>query len=292
MTSLELVTVSAVKPSAAPSSAPAPAGGIPTNGNKWAFTYTPYDANGGCLDAGTVATQVAAIAAKGFTTLRLYGTDCSTLSSVGPAARANGMKLILGIFIKSDGIAAAQSQVTDITAWGSAGNWDLVVMAVVGNEALQDGYCDAPSLAAFVTSCRAAFVGAGLPSTVPITTAEPVSSWGANTAALCPVVDVVGVNIETFFDGKVVAANAGSFVLQMFEQVANFCPGKPYYNLESGWPSSGGDNGASVASPEAQAAAMADIAAKAGNQTVMFSFQNDAWKPSGVDQFFGCLDLF
>jgi exo-beta-1,3-glucanase (GH17 family) len=127
---------------------------------------------------------------------------------------------------------------------------------------------------------------------VPITTAEPVGSWGANTAALCPVVDVVGVNIETFFDGSVVAANAGSFVLQMFEQVVNFCPGKDYYNLECGWPSAGGDNGASVASPDAQAAAMADIAAKAGGKTVMFSFQNDAWKPAGNDQFFGCLDLF
>jgi exo-beta-1,3-glucanase (GH17 family) len=290
---MEVVTVSAVKPSATPSqSPPATGGGIPTNGNKWAFTYTPYDSSGACLDAGTVATQVAAIAAKGFTTLRLYGTDCSTLSSVGPAARANGLKLILGIFIKSDGIGAAQSQVGDITSWGSAGNWDLVVMVVVGNEALQDGYCDAPSLAAFVQSARASIVGAGLPSSVPFTTAEPVASWGAHTADLCPVVDVVGVNIETFFDGGVVAANAGDFVLQMFEQVVNFCPGKAYYNLESGWPSSGGDNGASVASPEAQAAAMADIAAKAGDKTVMFSFQNDAWKPAGVDQFFGCLDVF
>ena len=283
------MTVNPVKPSSAP---PPTGGGIPTNGNKWAFTYTAYDTNGNCLDAGTVAAQIATIAAKGFTTLRLYGTDCSTLSSVGPAARANGLKLILGIFIKSDGIAAAQSQVGDITAWGSAGNWDLVIMVVVGNEALQDGYCDAGSLAAFVTSCRAACVGAGLPSSVPFTTAEPVGSWGAHTADLCPVVDVVGVNIETFYDGGVEAASAGSFVLQMFEQVVNFCPGKEYYNLESGWPSGGGNNGASEASPEAQAAAMADIAAKAGDKTVMFSFQNDAWKPAGNDQFFGCLDLF
>ena len=80
--------------------------------------------------------------------------------------------------------------------------------------------------------------------------------------------------------------------LQMFDQVENFCPGKPYYNLESGWPSAGGDNGASQANPSAQAAAIADIVAKAGGKTVVFSYQNDAWKPAGVDQFFGCIDLF
>ena len=69
-------------------------------------------------------------------------------------------------------------------------------------------------------------------------------------------------------------------------------PNKPSYNLESGWPSGGGNNGASIASPDAQKAAIADIVAKVGGKTVVFSYSNDDWKPAGVEQHFGCAQYF
>jgi len=165
-------------------------------------------------------------------------------------------------------------------------------MVVVGNEALQDGYCDAPSLAAFVQSARAALCGAGLPSSVPFTTAEPVASWGAHTADLCPVVDVVGVNIETFFDGGVRRrqrrrlraedVRAGRQLLPrqgLLQPRVRLAQLRRQQRRERGQPGSPGGG-------------HADIAAKAGDKTVMFSYQNDAWKPAGVDQFFGCFHVF
>jgi exo-beta-1,3-glucanase (GH17 family) len=255
------------------------------------MTYTPYTTDGGCKDAAGVLTDITAIKAKGFTTIRIYGTDCGGLASVGDACKANGMKMILGVFIKADGIAAARPQIGEIVTWGNAGHWDMVVMIVVGNEAIHSKACDASSLASFISEAKGAFTAAGQGS-IPVTTTETVDVLGANKAALCPVIDVTAANIQSFFDGKVVAANAGDFVASQLEMVKNFCPGKPYYNLESGWPSGGGDNGASVASPDAQKAAMGDIVAKAGDKTVVFSFQDDAWKAPGIEQHFGCSKWF
>jgi len=236
--------------------------------------------------------DLAKIKAAGFTAIRIYGTDCSGLQNVGAAARAVGLKLILGVFIKDTGCSGAQSQITDITTWGSAGNWDLVILIVVGNEAISSGFTDAASLAGFISSAKGAFQAAGSGS-IPITTTEPVNTIVENAGALCPVVDVGGANIQTYFDGGVAAENAGSFAVSQLQQVKTACPGKPaYYNLESGWPSGGGDNGAALANPTAQSAAITDIVAKMGAQTVVFSYQNDAWKPAGVQQYFGCLQVF
>jgi exo-beta-1,3-glucanase (GH17 family) len=253
---------------------------------KWAMTYTPYDTAGQCKSADAVLADLTEIKGKGFTTVRLYGTDCSGLSSVGGGAKKVGLKIILGVFI-SAGIDAARPQISEIVAWGNAGNWDIVVMLIVGNEAVS-GHGVAPSaLASFISEGKAALVAAGQGS-IPVTTTEIVSVFGANKALWCPVVDVIGCNIQSFFDGKVEAANAGSFVLSQLEQVKSFCPGKPYYNLESGWPSGGGNNGASVASPDAQRAAMLDISQKAGDKTIVFSYKDDGWKAAGVEQHFGC----
>jgi exo-beta-1,3-glucanase (GH17 family) len=259
------------------------------------MTYTPYTTTGACKAAGDVMTDIAAIAAKGFTAIRLYGTDCSGLQNVGSAAIASNIKLILGIFIEASGIEAARPQIAEITGWGSqGGNWGHVIMLVVGNEAIQDGYCQAGALASFISDAKSAMAAAG-GGGIPVTTTEPLDALIASAGALCPVIDVVAANIQSYFNGGIDASQAGSFVASQLEIVAQQCPGKTAYNLESGWPSAGNANGASVASPDAQKAAMADIADKAGDKTVMFSFSDDGWKTPGpldVEQHFGCLDLF
>jgi exo-beta-1,3-glucanase (GH17 family) len=283
-------------PAAAAPSAAAPASGSPgvgviLNGKQWAMTYTPYDTTGACKDAPSVLADLNDIKAKGFTTVRLYGTDCSGLANVGTQAKAVGLKVILGVFIKNDGIEAARPQIAEIVAWGNAGNWDCVVLLVVGNEAVSGHGIDAGALAAFVADGKKALVAAGQ-SGIPVTTTEIVSTFGQYKDIFCPVIDVTACNIQAFFDGKVVAANAGDFVLSQLAQVQSFCPGKAYYNLESGWPSGGGDNGASVASPDAQRAAIADISAKAGDKSVIFSYKDDGWKAPGIEQHFGCSSWF
>jgi exo-beta-1,3-glucanase (GH17 family) len=273
---------------ASPSAAP-----VKVNGKKWAMTYTPYTNSGQCKTAAEVDADIAIIAGKGFTTVRLYATDCSGLTNIGTSAKAHGLKLIVGVFIKAAGIDDARPQLKDIATWGSYGNWDLVTMIVIGNEAIFNNYCSASALAGFISEAKSTFSAAGYYG--PITTTEPLDKLQESAGALCSVIDVVAANIQPYFNSGVKSSEAGTFVAGQLALVAAACPGKTAYNLECGWPSYGSSNGAAVASPADQAAAIADIVDKAGDHTVVFSYDDDAWKADGafgVEKFFGCAKLF
>lgn len=277
----------------AAASAPAQSSAAPTvaaSGNHWAMTYTPYNDNGSCKDSGTVSSDVAEIAKKGFKALRVYSTDCSALQNVGGAAEANGLKLILGVFISSTGLSPAQEQVDEIVAWAK---WTLVDVIIVGNEAIMDGWVSASQLAGFIQSSRAAFKGAGYSGAV--TTTEALDIWQANTDVLCDVVDVVGCNIHPFFNSAVTAAEAGSFVVSQLKIVDSLCPGKTGYNFETGWPSLGTNNGLAVPGVVEQSVAVQAIVAEAGDRCVILSFSDDKWKspgPFNCEQSWGAIQLF
>ncbi|KAF2435811.1 glycoside hydrolase, partial [Tothia fuscella] len=286
-------SVQASSPSATPSKAPSSSPDIKVNGKKWAMTYTPYTKAGLCKTASEVDSDISLIASKGFTTVRLYATDCFGLTNVGASCKAHGLKLIMGVFIKADGIDGARPQIGEIANWGKQGNWDLIVMLVVGNEALFNNYCSASQLAGFISEAKSTWSAAGYKG--PVTTTEPLDKLQASGGELCGVIDVIGANIQPFFNGGINAASAGTFVKGQLDLAAKVCPGKTAYNLECGWPNGGNANSASVPGASQQAAAIADIIDKVGEHTVIFSFDNDAWKHPGefgVEQYFGCSNLF
>ena len=265
--------------------------GLGSSGDQWAVTYTPYNADtGACLSAGQVLIDIALIKLKGFTTVRVYSTDCSTLENVGSACEISGLKMILGIFISDTGISGAEEQVTAITSWGK---WELVELVVIGNEAVFNGYCSASELATFISSCRGTFSSAGYSG--PCTTTEPLNIWQESTAELCAAVDVVGCNIHPFFNADVSCDNAGSFVSSQMQIVDGLCSGKTGINLETGWPSGGSCNGVACPGISEQETAVAGIKAAAGGRSAMFSFSNDLWKPLGsfdCEQSWGMINLF
>jgi exo-beta-1,3-glucanase (GH17 family) len=225
--------------------------------------------------------------------VRLYATDCSGLQNVGGSCKKHGLKLIAGVFIESTGLGPAAEQVAEIVAWGKQGNWANVEMIVIGNECLFNGYVTAGQLAGFISTSKAAFKAAGYGG--PCTTTEPVMSLQKNAPALCDSIDVVAANIQPFFDGTTSAADAGSFVADQLKLVGEACPGKDAYNLECGWPSNGQTNGAAVPGPSEQRAAIGSILdSSVASKTVIFAFQNDAWKgpgDHGVEPYFGCADI-
>lgn len=273
-----------------PVATPSNSGSLGTSGKQWAITYTPYDTTGACKDAGSVASDIAEIARRGFTAVRVYSTDCSALQDIGTSAAANAIKLILGVYISNTGIAGAQDQVTEIAAWA---HWSLVDLIVVGNEGISNGYVSGSELAGFISSSKAAFQAAGY--TGPVTTTEPLGTWQANTGALCEAVDVVGCNIHPFFNSATTAVQAGSFVASQLKIVDDLCPGKSGINLETGWPSGGICNGLACPGPVEQTIAVAAIAAEAGGRSVILSFANDEWKAPGqydCEQTWGAINLF
>lgn len=266
--------------------------GISANGNSWAMTYSPYTSSGGCKDAGTVATDLAVIAKKGFSSVRIYSTDCSALENVGTAARNNGLKIILGVWISSTGISGAQGQISDIVSWGG---FDLVELVVIGNEAVFNGYCSASELAAFISSSASTFKAAGYTGLVTLT--EPLSVWEdtSSAAAFLSVIDVCGANLYAFFNSDVTADKAGSFIQSEIDIMNGICSGKSVYVLESGWPHAGSCNGAACPSPENQATALKGIHSTVGAQVVFLSYEDEPWKAPGqfdVEQFWGCADVF
>ncbi|OJD30903.1 cell wall glucanase [Diplodia corticola] len=292
-------TPAASTPSSAASSTPSKgAGGFTHNGNQWAMTYTPYSADGQCREASGVMEDLKDIKSKGFTTVRLYATDCDGLQTVGDACKELGLRMIIGIYVKETGLSGSDitEQVTDIIQWGQGGMWELVDLVVVGNEAVFNGFCTASELASFITSFKSKITAAGL-SLTKITTTETLNILqGTEFSALCDAIDVIGVNVQPYFNSECTADKAGDFVVSQLELAKKACPNvSDVLNLESGWPHQGSANGAASASGDEQATAIKSIIEKAGTNSVIFSYGDDSWKSSGefgVEQYFGCASQF
>ena len=268
-----------------------------TGEGQYAMTFTPFvPSNGQCMTSAQIADTIKNTKEKGFNVIRVYSSvDCdgTVWDATVAAVKANGLKMILGIYITDSGVSGAQDQVTKIVEWA---DWSLVELVVVGNEAISDNYCTASDLAAFITSTKTAFKNAGY--TGQVTTTEPVDIWqeyGAST--LCSVVDVIGANIHPFFNSATTAAEAGSFVLSEVALLKNICSdSKDVLNLETGWPTAGTAEGAAVPSVANQEIAIKAIVKAYGSKSTFFSYGNDLWKNTGdvnsVERYWGCINVF
>lgn len=281
-----------------PSYSPPDSGHSLGGGSKWCMTYTPYTTTGQCKTASEVEEDISLIASKGFRSIRIYGTDCSTLPNVGAAVVKHGLKLVAGVFIDGNGICSnTEKQVSEIISWAQQGNhWSSIELLVIGNEALTNNFVSAPELASFMAKSKTRLRAAGYAAA--ITTAEPSAAILAQHAStLCPVLDVVGANIHPFFNSGTCAEDAGDFVANQLNDLARVCPGggKPTLCLETGWPSSGKPNGRAVPGKEQQRRAIESIMRKAGGRSAVFSYGDDGWKnpgPLGVERWWGCGHLF
>ncbi|KAI0401859.1 glycoside hydrolase family 17 protein [Xylaria palmicola] len=279
------------KPTGSPSKTPDK--GQP--GKPWAVTYTPYEttANGGCKSQSQVNSDIAAIAAAGVTTIRVYSTDCSTLEFVGGACASHGIKLILGVFVDQPGCHAGNPSVTEqISAIKSWGKWDLVSLITVGNEAVLHGYCTPSELASLISQTKQE-----LSYTGPYSTAETVNIWQQEEFAglVCSVVDFVGANAHAFFNTETTADQAGEFVKGQLDIIDNICAGKEGRIMETGWPSAGQALGLAVPGYSQQASAIKSIVEAVGDKAVIFSLTSDAWKDGTTqcqcEQHWGCASV-
>ncbi|GAD94251.1 cell wall glucanase (Scw11), putative [Paecilomyces variotii No. 5] len=277
--------------SAAASASATPSTSSGSNSNRYAMVYGIYTNDSGCKSQSTISQEVADIAKKGFSAVRVYSTDCNTLQYVGEAARQNNIKMIPGVYIESGGISSAYSQLKDLIAWGQ---WDLVDAIVLGNEAIQGGAIDASGLVSFVKAGKSQLVAAGY--TGMVTLAETLNIWQQYSSTLCEVVDQPVVNSYAYFNGAISALGAGSFVKSELDELNGLCPGKSDgWVGESGWPSQGNSLGAAIANTVEQTIAILAIEKEIGNKVAFFEYANEAWKPAGslgVENFWGCFNIF
>lgn len=293
LTPVPSVPSSTVAPSSSAPSTPKPSGGLGgTPGKPWGISYTPYKTGpeGGCKSRDDVFSDIKKIAGAGMTEVRVYSTDCDTLPNVGDACTEYGVRMIIGIYVDSPGCDARNPSVAEqISAIKSWGQWNMVDLITVGNEAVFHGYCQPSELASLVTKCRGEFAG----YTGPYTTAETVNIWQQSdfSAAMCGVVDYAGCNAHAFFNTETEASQAGTFVKSQLDLVSKIC-NKPGVILETGWPSAGNAMGKAIPGEAQQQQAIDSIVKEVGGMSILFSLFNDLWKDGstacGCEQFFGC----
>ncbi|KAK4154638.1 exo-beta-1,3-glucanase [Chaetomidium leptoderma] len=263
-------------------------------GKLWAMTYTPFTPAGDCKSANEVMDDVAVIAQAGFTTLRVYSTDCDTLPNVGAAARKHGLRMIIGIFIGKVGCDNTHPDVANqISALKEWSQWDLVDLCVVANEALFNGFCTVSELTSLITRTKTELASVGY--TGPFTTTDIVGAWTDNDmSSICEVIDVVAANSHAYFNSATQPSDAGKFVAGQLAIVEKVC-GKPGYIMETGWPKSGKCNGVACAGKTEQHTAIEAIKTELGSKVVFFSFRDDPWKQPGdcnCEQHWGCGTVF
>ncbi|KAL5631014.1 hypothetical protein BROUX41_000886 [Berkeleyomyces rouxiae] len=282
ITTTAVASVTPSSPAAPKSTSSTPVPGALFPGQKedhWAITYTPYtDDTGSCKTKDAVRADIKNIKDMGFTTIRVYSTDCDTLPNVGAACEEYGIRMIIGIFIKQAGCAyngEVQEQVEGIISWGK---FSMVDMLVIGNEAVFQGLCSAAQLSSLITTVKGRCSGAGY--TGPYSTAETVNVWEADGSVLCDVIDVAGAQTHPYFNAETTPSKAGSFVKGQIDIVKGIC-GKPAISLECGWPTKGSCNGAACPGVEEQNQAMASVRDTCGQEVVFFTYGEAHWKNPG-----------
>lgn len=264
--------------SVAPKPSKSPSHPLGSDGSHWAMTYSPYSANGDCKDGPSVAQDIASIASKGFSSIRLYSSDCSGLEHAGSVAKSKGLKLILGIYISERGITDAKAQIHDIIAWADE-DWAAVEMIVIGNEAIFNEYCSAAELATFITTTKSTFQQAGYHG--PITTAEPINILTDHADLLCPVIDVVAANIHPFFNPTICADQAGDFVAPGAACPGGHLPGHEELQPRNGLAQRRVPERGRRPGPGRTSSGDREHPESRGGKSVFFSFVDDGWKDAG-----------
>lgn len=261
-------------------------------GQQWCITYTQYNNDKSCKSRDQIFSDIKEIASKGFRSIRVYAPDCDALQPITDACDKYKLKIVMGVFIRKTGASYdyndVQTQVSNLIAWK---RWDITELIVIGNESVWGGVITCADLVALISECKSKFKAAGYPGKV--TTSEVVSTLEANPG-LCGVVDVVAVNIQSYFNGGS-AAEAGNFVKSQMKQAQAVC-NKETFCLETGWPSGGSPISNAHASPDDQATAIKSIYAVDDGHIAYFSVYDDLWKDGamngGVETHFGCAHLF
>jgi exo-beta-1,3-glucanase (GH17 family) len=237
-------------------------------------------------------TDLTLIKSAGIPTIRIYGTDCSSIQTIEPNALSLGLKINQGFWISSAGADSIDDGVDELIAWGQANTWDVFDYITVGNEAVLAGYVTVDELIAKIASVRAKLEAAGY--TGKITTSEPPVTFENNPSLCNAAIDFVGVNPHAYFDIYSSAETAGDFVKGQVNIVQGICS-KDIVVTETGYPSAGNVNGGNIPSPENQRIAIEKILEAMNNEVTILTTFNDLWKapgPYGIEQSFGTIQFW
>lgn len=255
--------------------------------------YSPYADDGGCKTPEVITSDLTMIAGKGIKKIRSYGTDCYAIDVVLPVLYGLGMVVNQGVWME-DGVDSIDSQIQQIIAYGQTSGWEVFEFITIGNEAINSGFVSVDDLISKINSVKQLLEDSGY--TGFVTTAEPPASF-ISYPQLCTEseIDIVAINVHSYFNENISPENAGGYIMSQKAQVEEICTGKAVYVTETGYPSQGMTNGLNVPSPENQRIAIASIIEETNSDCTILTTYNDFWKqpgPYGIEQYFGVIQLF
>lgn len=260
------------------------------------LSYEPSSADGSPLTARDdgAYTVPPALIARDVALLARY-TDCLRIYSataghaeVLPAAAAQGMQVLLGLWI---GIDPARNAEEIERALALAAAHPAAVRAlVVGNEVLLRREMSGERLAGIIRAVKAR-------TALPVAYADMLEFWRRNPAVV-EAVDLMLLHVLPYWFDPVLPhfENGREDVLDTVARARAAFPGKPLMIGEIGWPSAGRSRGAARPSPLNQARFLRTLAADAERLGVPYNLIeaiDQPWKrnPEGtVGGYWGLLD--
>jgi exo-beta-1,3-glucanase (GH17 family) len=246
------------------------------------ISYSPYNPDNTCKSASQVANDFRLV--RGYSVIRLYGTDCNQVANVIQATRGKGISLFLGVFNINKLQEECETMISAVD-----GDWSIVNAVSVGNELVNAGAASVGQVTAAIEQVRKTLKAAGYNG--PVVTVDTMVAM-KNHPELCHASDFCAINCHAFFDGNVLPDGAGDFVQMWSDMVSQAANGKPVVVTETGWPTQGEANNKAVPSKENQAAAIESIRLKRDKNVIVFNAFNDLWKKNrpgtfNAEQFWG-----
>ncbi|KAM5341654.1 hypothetical protein ACJ41O_014685 [Fusarium nematophilum] len=242
-------------------------GGLP------GVAYAPYRADHQCKTPSQVKDDLSRLSGL-YSLVRIYGTDCDQVPVVCENAKANNMKVFLGIW-DINSVAQEASKIIDAVG----GDWDLVHTISVGNELVNNGAASPANVLGAVKQARQILRAAGYQG--PVVTVDTFVAAGAHPE-LCAQSDYCAINAHAFFDPTITADQAGAWLTQTIQDLKAKLPqDQKVVVCESGWPVRGLTNGLAVPGLSEQKKAISAIEeafADHMDDLILFSAFNDPWK--------------
>ncbi|KAI9256362.1 glycoside hydrolase superfamily [Helicostylum pulchrum] len=199
------------------------------------------------------------------------------------AANELGMDIYLGMWIDSAATFDAELAALDKLVHNNQ-NFERVKAVIAGSEVLYRKNTDADTLAAYIHK-----VGLlARPKGIKVTTADVYYEFPPVVVA---ELDFLMMNAFPYWEG-VTAPQGGTTLIDHFNSVVEGrALGKPVRISETGWPSDGGNFGASVASPENEKLYLSNVLCltrQKGIDMIYFSAFDEPYK-AGVESHWGIM---
>ncbi|CEP18951.1 hypothetical protein [Parasitella parasitica] len=200
------------------------------------------------------------------------------------AANELGMNIYLGMWIdRPDTFDAEMAALKAILANSQQESLNKVDALIVGSEVLYRKDTDANSLANYIGTVR----NLVKPKGISVTTADVYYEF---PPVVVENLDFLMMNAFPYWEG-VTAGQGASTLMAHYDSVVQKANGKPVRISETGWPSSGGNFGASVASPANQKLYLSNVLCVTRQRNidlVYFSARDEPYK-AGVEAYWGVM---